>query len=334
MEQPLRPSGHPFLGDLPWGSHICQFYRSTSELLDLLVPWFLTGLEHNEYCVWLTSRQISCAEAETALRAVCRDFDSRLACGQILIASGEEWYRADGRFDARRVLDNWLARVPVAMGRGYDGLRASADASWLKTDEWREFVAYEAFADRVVSGGKIMVLCTYPVATCGAAEALDAMKNHAFAMIRRDGAWEVIENEGRRRALDTARELQRKYQALADQLDQGFAYHQMICNSEGEPIDCLFVDVNAAFERILGLARETIVGRRMSEVLPDMAADPEFIRRYAHVALTGQPARYEEFARPMGKWLAVSAYSPERGYFAVTLEEISAPNRPETAADT
>jgi PAS domain S-box-containing protein len=325
MEQTLRPSGLPFLGDLPWGSHICQFYRSASELLELLVPWFKAGLENNEYCVWVTARQISCQEAEAALRIVCRDFDTRLACGQILIVSGEQWYRPGGRFDTKQVLDNWFARIPIATGRGFDGLRVSADASWLERDEWREFTAYETYSDTVVSGGKFLVLCTYPIATCGAAETLDAMKNHAFAMIRRDGAWEVIENQARRRALETVRELQHKYDALTGHMDRGFAYHQMICNSAGEPVDCLFLDVNAAFERILGLARETIVGKRMSEVLPEMAADPEFIRRYGQVAMTGQAARYEEFARPMGKWLAVSAFSTERGYFAVTLQEITAP---------
>src|SRR3984957_10926245 len=39
--------------DLPWGSHVCQFYNHKDELTKLLVPYFKQGLEKNEACVWL-----------------------------------------------------------------------------------------------------------------------------------------------------------------------------------------------------------------------------------------------------------------------------------------
>ena len=37
------------------------------------------------------------------------------------------------------------------------------------------------------------VLCTYPLAKSGAAEVLDVVQAHQFAIARRQGKWEVIE---------------------------------------------------------------------------------------------------------------------------------------------
>ena len=39
--------------DMPWGSHVCQFYNGKEDLPEMLVPYFKQGLERNEACVWL-----------------------------------------------------------------------------------------------------------------------------------------------------------------------------------------------------------------------------------------------------------------------------------------
>ena len=48
------PSGKALL-DLPWGSHVCQFYETKKDQLDMLVPYFKHGLERNEPCAWLVA---------------------------------------------------------------------------------------------------------------------------------------------------------------------------------------------------------------------------------------------------------------------------------------
>ena len=50
-----RKSGLDFVGDITWGTHMCQFYQTKQDLLDVLVPYFVDGLKHNEFCVWVTS---------------------------------------------------------------------------------------------------------------------------------------------------------------------------------------------------------------------------------------------------------------------------------------
>ncbi|HEX9114194.1 MAG TPA: MEDS domain-containing protein, partial [Nitrospirota bacterium] len=50
-----RKSGIPLIGDLPWGSHFCQFYQTAEDLLDILLPYLEAGVENNEFCIWITS---------------------------------------------------------------------------------------------------------------------------------------------------------------------------------------------------------------------------------------------------------------------------------------
>jgi PAS domain S-box-containing protein len=44
------------------------------------------------------------------------------------------------------------------------------------------------------------VLCTYPLAACGAAEILDVVRTHQFAVTRRRGGWDIIETAGHKKA--------------------------------------------------------------------------------------------------------------------------------------
>ena len=39
----LRKSGINAIGDFPWGTHLCQFYQTKEDLIDILVPYFKTG---------------------------------------------------------------------------------------------------------------------------------------------------------------------------------------------------------------------------------------------------------------------------------------------------
>jgi len=69
MEIQVTPTGIPGIGALSWGTHVCQFYEGREDLADYLVPYFKTGLEHEEYCLWVTADPLSVEDAQTLLRA-------------------------------------------------------------------------------------------------------------------------------------------------------------------------------------------------------------------------------------------------------------------------
>ncbi|HXY87497.1 MAG TPA: MEDS domain-containing protein [Candidatus Acidoferrales bacterium] len=58
-----RKFGLDFVGDIPWGTHFCQFYETKHDLIDILVPYFAEGLRSNEACMWVTSDPLGVEEA-------------------------------------------------------------------------------------------------------------------------------------------------------------------------------------------------------------------------------------------------------------------------------
>jgi hypothetical protein len=59
---------------------------------------------------------------------------------------------------------------------------------------------YEAELNRGISDHPMLVLCTYPLTTCGATEFLDVAGTHQFALAKRGGRWEMVETPQLRQA--------------------------------------------------------------------------------------------------------------------------------------
>jgi len=136
MENGTRPSGIECMGNVPWGTHLCQFYESKQDLVDVLGPYFRAGLENNEFCMWITSEPLAAEEAEAAAREVIPGFDRYLQRGQIEILSYSDWYLKGGVFDAQRVLDGWAEKLSAAQARGFAGLRLTGNTFWLERASW------------------------------------------------------------------------------------------------------------------------------------------------------------------------------------------------------
>jgi len=125
------------------------------------------------------------------------------------------------------------------------------------------------------------------------------------------------------------------YRSLLENMMNGFAYHKIICDKDGKAVDYVFLEVNKAFERLTGLKRDEVLGKKVTEVLPGIEKDPaDWIGVYGMVAITGKPIKFENYSQPLKKWYSVYAFSPEKGYFAATFEDITARKELETCLFT
>ncbi len=111
-----------------------------------------------------------------------------------------------------------------------------------------------------------------------------------------------------RRTEDDLRESEERYRSLFDNMTEGFALHEIITDENGRPCDYRFLSINPSFERLTGLKRADVLGKRVLEVLPNN--DPHWIEAYGKVALTGEPMCFENFATPLNRWYEVFAYKP------------------------
>ena len=161
MSENMRHSGIDIIGNMPWGTHFCQFYQTKEDLIDILVPYFKTGLENNEFCMWVTSQPLEVEDAKEALRKAVPDIDVYLEKEQLEIISYSHWYVKDGSFDSDRVLNGWVEKLNKALSNGYDGLRLTGNTFWLEKEDWNDFVNYEKKVDRVLGNYQMIALYTY-----------------------------------------------------------------------------------------------------------------------------------------------------------------------------
>jgi C4-dicarboxylate-specific signal transduction histidine kinase len=200
MNIEMRKSGVDVVGDMPWGTHFCLFYETPADLLETLIPYCKAGLENQEFCLWVVAAPATEEDARRALKRAVPDFDRYLADQSIEIVAARDWYLQDGTFDLNRVIGGWNEKLARASARGYAGVRVTGDTAWLQKKDWKDFCEYEESLNQAVANQRLAVLCTYPLAACGAAEILDVVRTHQFAVTKRRGGWEVIETAGHKQA--------------------------------------------------------------------------------------------------------------------------------------
>ena len=195
-----RKSGIDVVGDIPWGTHFCFFYETKEDLVDTLISYCKAGLENNEFCLWVVAEPLTIEEAVDALKSAVPNIDRYLAESRIEIVPACEWYFQGGIFDLKRVTDGWHEKLARASARGYAGVRVTGDTAWIEKKDWKDFCEYEEGLNEAVADQRLAVLCTYPLAACGAVEILDVVRTHQFVLARRHQSWDVIETAGHKQA--------------------------------------------------------------------------------------------------------------------------------------
>ncbi len=121
--------------------------------------------------------------------------------------------------------------------------------------------------------------------------------------------------------ITTRKKVEQEYKTLFREMLDGFALHEIVCNASGAPMDYRFLAINPAFERMTGLKAQEVIGRTVMEILP--GTEHYWIETYGKVALTGEPAFFENFAAGIGKHFEVTAFRPAPGQFACIFQDIT-----------
>lgn len=187
-----RNSGIALIGEVPWGTHFCQFYQTKDDLIDILVPYFKAGLENNEFCMWVTSEPLNVEDARKAMKKALPRLDEYIEKGQLEIIPYDQWYTREGIFEEKRVLDGWVSKLDSALLKGFDGLRLTGNTFWIEKRDWDAFTDYEAAVDSVLGNYRMIAICTYSLEKCGVMEIMDVIRNHEFALAMKHGAWQVL----------------------------------------------------------------------------------------------------------------------------------------------
>lgn len=112
-----------------------------------------------------------------------------------------------------------------------------------------------------------------------------------------------------------------EYAKLFNEMIDGFAVHEIICDEDGVPFDYRFLAVNPAFERIVGKTSREMIGKSARELFPQM--EDFWPKTYGEIALKGGIASFERGFDPLGRTFAIKAFQSAPGCFACTVSDIS-----------
>ncbi len=203
MHPMMRDTGADSVGKMPWGTHLCEFYHTRQDLLNLLIPFLRSGLNGNELCVWVASSPI---DQDLARRVSEQSVRTPLKGGnddQLLVYSHVDWYMESGSFSPEKALGNAVQAYDRSQDQGYEGLRLTGNISWLPQHSWVSFAEYEAEVNEMAQDRRVMILCTYPLDGCSSSQIEDVVANHGCVLCRSTN-WRLGSSRER---TDAAREL-------------------------------------------------------------------------------------------------------------------------------
>lgn len=117
------------------------------------------------------------------------------------------------------------------------------------------------------------------------------------------------------------KESEKKYHSLYSSMNEGVALHEVVYNSDYEAIDYIITDINPAYENILDMKKNDVIGQKASEIYK--TGQPPYLEIYASVAENGISKEFETYFEPMDKHFKISVISPEKGKFATVFEDIT-----------
>lgn len=116
---------------------------------------------------------------------------------------------------------------------------------------------------------------------------------------------ELTKREKYQAALQKSEE---KFRAQFENLSEGIAIDKIIYDDD-KPVDWIITDVNPAYERIMRLTREDVIGKHATELYGSYETIEPFLKSYDHVLRTGKPISNQAHYLIRDRKIVISASS-------------------------
>ncbi len=123
------------------------------------------------------------------------------------------------------------------------------------------------------------------------------------------------------KAKELAENNEKQFRQLFENMEQGFALHEMLYDDNGVPVDYRFILINKAFVELTRIDAHQFIGKTVKEVLP--LTEQVWIDNYGNVAKTGTPMHFSNYSKELDKHYEVVAYSPKKDFFAVVITDVT-----------
>ncbi|NVN91981.1 MAG: PAS domain S-box protein [Desulfuromonadales bacterium] len=287
------------------------------------------GLPTDSYCSILDSSQILVARSLNAQRYVGRGVNPSLR--QAIIHAPEGILEVDNNFEGKPVFDIF-SRSAMSGWSVVVGIPKTTVMAGIY-----RWIGWTFFGVTVISLFGVVLSLVHarriaqaihslidPALSIGRGEpvvvadtsAIKETSEVASALVK---ASELIQNSN-----EKLRESERHYSALFANRINGIAHCRVITDELGSPVDYWILQVNDAYEQIIGIKREEIEGRRVRDVFPGVENfEFDYIGVLGRIALEGGEIKAETFLESTRQFFSIYAYSPTPGEFTVILSDVT-----------
>ena len=115
---------------------------------------------------------------------------------------------------------------------------------------------------------------------------------------------------------------------LIANLPYAFSHHKVIYSENSKPVDYIFLKVNKKFEEIIGIKKEKILGKKITNLSDNISNDLfTKIHFFGEIALRKERESIEKYFGSMDRWYKIEVYSKEKGYFTTVFYDITKKNK-------
>ncbi|MCH8558777.1 MAG: PAS domain-containing protein [Balneolia bacterium] len=112
------------------------------------------------------------------------------------------------------------------------------------------------------------------------------------------------------------------YKKLIQHAPFGFAHCKIITDETGLPVDYTILEINKAFEALIGMTADQVLNRPIVQSIPQVRFNAfNWVERFGKIALEGGSDEFEQYDAYLDKWYLVRAQSDEKEFFSVVFTE-------------
>jgi PAS domain S-box-containing protein len=131
----------------------------------------------------------------------------------------------------------------------------------------------------------------------------------------------TVELQKLQQQYNSLKERSEKFDSLFNNMLAGVVFCKAIYDENENISDCIYQDMNPAYEKFTGLEKETAIGKKVSEMLP--GTEPEWFTKFSEVVTTGHSMNFEMYHERTNKYYSVFAFKVKKDEFSATFDDIS-----------
>ena len=129
---------------------------------------------------------------------------------------------------------------------------------------------------------------------------------------------DISERKKAERALEAS---EKRYRQLFTSMTEQFQLFELVFDQSGKPVDYRILDVNPAFERLVGKSREQLIGKQVVKEL--WPVEQYWLDAFYQVYKTGKSKRYENFGNAFGRHYDLHIYRINQNQLATIATDIT-----------